>query len=108
LSAATGAPAASEAIDLLARTGVDLRTHASQPLTDSLLDQADHVFTMTRGHRESILALRPDVADRVHLISPDKTDVADPIGGGLSDYQVCKEQLERYVRALVHGLTLPD
>ncbi|HUG91883.1 MAG TPA: Sua5/YciO/YrdC/YwlC family protein [Planctomycetaceae bacterium] len=107
LSAAVGAAAAPEAIELLARAGIDLRTHASQPLTDALLDQADHVFTMTRGHRDSILALRPDVADRVHLISSDKTDVADPIGGGLDDYRVCKEQLERYLRALVRSRVLP-
>ena len=108
LSAAMGAPAAPESVELLAKSGIDMRTHTSQPLTDTLLDQADHIFAMTRGHRDSILAVRPDAADRVHLMSPDNTDVADPIGGGLADYQACKEQLEQYVRALVTGLVLPE
>jgi L-threonylcarbamoyladenylate synthase len=108
LSAATGAPAAPEAIEILARAGIDLRTHASQPLTDALLDQADHVITMTRGHRDSILALRPEVADRVRLLAPDKTDVADPIGGGVDDYELCKDQLERHVRTLVADMDLRE
>ena len=101
LAAATGAPAALEAIELLSRKGIDLNAHESQPLTDRLLDQADQIYTMTKGHRDSILASRPDLADRVELLSREGTDIFDPIGGGLQDYEVCARELERHIRVIV-------
>lgn len=106
LSAALGAPASPESIDLLNELGVDLRSHLSQPLTAQLLDQSDHVFTMTRAHRELILAERPDVRDRVSLLSPDGMDVSDPMGGTISDYQACRAEIERHLRTLLDRLDL--
>ena len=70
LAAVSGAPASSEAIDVMADIGVDLSQHSSQPLTERLLDQADRIYTMTRNHRDSILAIRTDLADRVEMLAP--------------------------------------
>ncbi|MBW3540704.1 MAG: Sua5/YciO/YrdC/YwlC family protein [Planctomycetes bacterium] len=103
LSAASGAPASPEGVDLLRRMGIDLGTHSSQPLTESLLDQADRIYTMTHSHRDSILALRPDVAGRVEPLSQCEADIADPIGGSLEDYRQCLEQIGEYVRALIEN-----
>ena len=101
LAAVGGAPASPDAVDILARQGVDLSSHDSQPLTERLLDQADHIFTMTRNHAESILSCRPDFADRIELLAADQSDVFDPIGGGLADYEQCAIEIERHVRAIV-------
>ncbi|MEX0715512.1 MAG: Sua5/YciO/YrdC/YwlC family protein [Planctomycetaceae bacterium] len=106
LSAAPGAPASPEAIELVGRRGVDLNAHQSQPLTEELLNQADRIFAMTRGHLQMILDFRPDVASRAELLSRDGGDVPDPIGGTFSDYQACEREIDRHLRAILDQLEL--
>lgn len=101
LSAVTGAPASPEAIELVGRRGIDLNAHQSQPLTDALLDQADRIFAMTRGHLQMILEYRLDVAPRAELLSREGGDIPDPIGGTFADYQACEREIERHLRAIV-------
>lgn len=107
LAAPVGAPASPEGIEILAGRGIDIRAHESQPLTDRLLEQVDDVFTMTRSHRESILAARPDLADRVRVLAADGSDISDPIGGTMQDYVACHTEIERHVQAIVDGIELP-
>ncbi|MCH7988553.1 MAG: Sua5/YciO/YrdC/YwlC family protein [Planctomycetes bacterium] len=101
LAAAIGAPASSESIEITQQRGVDLRAHASQPLTDRLLEQADHIYTMTQGHMNSILAARPDVSDRLDLLSGEKVDISDPIGGGKQGYEICEQEIEKQILAIL-------
>ena len=101
LAAALGATASPETIEVLRQDGIDLRSHESQPLTGRLLDQADYVFTMTNMHRETILQERPELADRVQLLSPEGSDIIDPIGRGMSVYQNCKAEIERSIEAIL-------
>lgn len=104
LSAGSGAPANREAVNLLAEVGIDLRNHESQPLTERLLLHADHVVTMTRGHRQIILNDYPDLADRVMLLSSDDNDISDPYGGGPREYAACKESIEHYLKSMIAEL----
>jgi len=104
LSAGNGAPASREAVNLLAEDGIDLRNHESQPLTERLLLHADHVLTMTRSHRQTILSDYPDLADRVSLLSSDQSDIADPYGGGPRDYAECKTSIEQHLKKLIANL----
>lgn len=104
LSADAGAPASPEAVELLQADGIDLSAHESQPLTERLLNHADHVFTMTRQHRSAILSERPDLEQMVQLLSPDRTDISDPIGGGRAEYEACKLEIERCVAAILNRL----
>jgi hypothetical protein len=59
---------------------------------------------MTAAHRSAILAERPDLADRILLLSPTGADVSDPIGGSLNDYAACEEEIARHVRTLVEAI----
>lgn len=96
-SAAFGMSASPESVDLLRARGIDISMHASQPLTDRLLNQADFVYTMTRGHRRAILTERPDLEARVQLLASEGSDVPDPIGGGIEEYDRCQRAIERYL-----------
>lgn len=101
LAAVSGAPASPDGVDAMARRGVDMNSHESQPITDRLLEQADHIFTMTRGHKDSILSCRPELAERIALLSGDGTDISDPIGGSVADYEECAREIERHIRRIV-------
>lgn len=105
LAAAVGAPASREAVELLAEDRVDLREHESQPLTERLLTQADHIFTMTRSHRQAILDERPDLEHRVQLLAL-HSDISDPIGSGRAAYQACRDEIERHLRRIVDQVVI--
>lgn len=104
LSAAVGAPASPESVELMEDEGIDLTTHESQPLTDRLLNHVDHVYTMTREHRAAILSKRADLEQTVQLLSADRSDISDPIGGGRSEYEACKQEIEQAVNVVLNRL----
>lgn len=104
LAAAVGAPAALESIEVARKYGANLESHCSQPLSDELLARADRVYTMTQSHRDSILFARPDAAERIHLLSPEETDICDPIGGGPSEYESCGQEIARHLEKILDDL----
>lgn len=104
VSAEFGMPAASESLALAEAHGLDLDSHRSQFLTDVLLDRADQVYAMTAAHRAVILARRPDLVDRVELLSREGLDVIDPIGGGPAEYERCRAEIERELMLIVEQL----
>jgi len=106
LSAGYGSAASPESVDLARLAGADLSEHRSQPLTQDLLDAADRVLCMTAGHRAAILRHRPDARDRVTLLDPAGDDIPDPIGGEMSDYEACRDAIDRGLNALLADLGL--
>ena len=106
LSAEMGVPASEQAIAVLKNEGIDLLSHESQPVTSRLLRQADHILPMTRGHLQTILGQYPELILRVRMLSQDRTDIFDPYGGDLREYQGCKAQIERSVLTLINQLSL--
>jgi tRNA threonylcarbamoyl adenosine modification protein (Sua5/YciO/YrdC/YwlC family) len=107
MAAEPGLPAAHESIKVAARYGVDLRAHESQRVTQRLLEQADQIFTMTRGHRESILSAYPHLGDRVELLARDGTEIPDPIGLGEEEYEQCRAEIDRNLKMILGTLPLP-
>ena len=104
VAAATGAPASLEAVEVSGRRGIDLRSHSSQPLNVRLLNQADRIFTMTRGHLDSILAMCPEASGRVNLLSRGNEDISDPIGGGIREYEQCEQEIEQNIRSILETI----
>jgi protein-tyrosine phosphatase len=94
LSAYLGGRPAAEAVDVMQSIGIDLTQHESQPLTAQLIRHADIVWTMTRSHRQAILAQWPEAAGRCELLCLDLRDVPDPIGGPVELYQQCARQIK--------------
>jgi protein-tyrosine phosphatase len=95
LSAYMGSRPTPEAVQVMRGMDVDLSGHESQPLTAQLIKHADVVWTMTRSHRQAILAQWPEAAKRCELLCLDMRDIADPIGGPVELYQQCAEQIKQ-------------
>tara|TARA_R100000789_G_scaffold77324_3_gene72587 strand:- start:3138 stop:4280 length:1143 start_codon:yes stop_codon:yes gene_type:complete len=104
IAADYGHPAASEAVQLLADEGIDLSTHQSQPLTESLLERSERVYTLTNHHREIIITHRPELRDRVQVLGQDGRDIPDPIGGDVAVYRQCKEVIEQNLRLIAEEI----
>ncbi len=108
--AASGAPAAAEAVTVAAEHGLDLSGHRSRPLTPELASGADLVLCMAASHRRTAAEL--GARERALLLSsflpeghPRRgADIPDPIGGGRAAYEEAFEALRAAVDGLVRRL----
>jgi protein-tyrosine phosphatase len=82
------------AVEVLRRKGLDLTDHRSQQLNETHVRFADHIFAMTRNHRETILSHWPGVDTRLSVLRMDGGDIADPFGGSEGVYETCAGQIE--------------
>jgi len=108
INAAHGAPASEHALQALRERKIDLAGHKSRQLTKELVDQADYIFGMTRGHLETIRAHYPHAVEKTFLIREFESalhdyerDVCDPIGGSLEVYTACRDQIEEGINAIM-------
>jgi protein-tyrosine phosphatase len=99
-----GGKASTGALEAMRERGADLSGHESQPLTENLARQADVIWTMTGSHRANILAQFPEAGGRVAMLSPERHDVIDPIGGTLATYRQCAEQIRAHLVSRIDTL----
>jgi len=93
VSAGPGAAATPEAVAAAGELGLDLTGHRSRPLTAQAVADADRILTMTAAHRDLVLRVAPEAADRTSVLDDDG-DIADPFGGTLADYRAAAEQIK--------------
>jgi L-threonylcarbamoyladenylate synthase len=101
----TGAPASIESVRACAAKGVDLTSHASQPLTRSLVDASDFIFGMTRSHCEQVLFLSAEAESKCSLLARDG-DIPDPIGRPQERFDLCADMIEAAVKTKLSELVL--
>jgi tRNA threonylcarbamoyl adenosine modification protein (Sua5/YciO/YrdC/YwlC family) len=106
IAAMMGGCASAEAVRAMSEMGLDLRSHETQPLSDTLVRHADVIYTMTRSHREAIVAQWPGAAERTWLLSASGTDISDPIGGPLERYRHCAALIQSELRTRLDALEL--
>jgi protein-tyrosine-phosphatase len=109
IAARRGDPISDNAAIAMKKVGIDLKDHASQPLTQRLLDDALVVLCMTESHRAMVqLQFEPVPAHlylfRQFLPPPVDPEVDDPYGGPLSVYEACRDSLVEAVPSIVSFL----
>lgn len=104
MAAWAGGRASEHAVTVAREMGGDLGGHESQPLTETLVRQADVILTMTGAHRAALVAQFPEAGGRVVPLSPERQDVIDPIGGSLDTYRRCARQIRGHLAARIDTL----
>ncbi|KAA1257850.1 Low molecular weight protein-tyrosine-phosphatase YwlE [Rubripirellula obstinata] len=104
VAAADGSGAAAQAVEVMGAKNLDLTGHAARSLDDSVMNVADLILTMTRGHRAAILAAWPAMHDRVFTLRRDGGDVSDPVGMPIEVYESCAQQMEKELDAWLEAL----
>lgn len=95
VAACKGAPASRDTRAILAKRGIPMDDFASQPLSESLLASASHIFAMTEGHLGALASRFPGHEEKLYLVGefatnhgpPTNTEVPDPIGMGPAAYE---------------------
>ena len=100
-----GAPASAESLQACAAKGVDLASHASRPLTRSLVDASDFIFCMTRSHCEQVLFFSAEAEGKCSLLARDG-DIPDPIGRPQEYFNRCADMIEAAVKTRVSELVI--
>jgi protein-tyrosine-phosphatase len=104
-----GDPISDNAAVAMKKVGIDLSGHASQPVTQRLLDEALIVLCMTESHRAMIQLQFDPVPQHLYLFRqflprPVDPEVDDPYGGPLSVYETCRDNLVEAVPSIVNFL----
>lgn len=75
-----GEPASAKTAAVMAECGIDLGDHRSRTVSPELVEQADLVVTMERGHARDLILENPSARDRVHTLGgmADALAEADP------------------------------
>jgi protein-tyrosine phosphatase len=106
VAASAGSAASPEAVEVMRQQGLDISHHASQPMTEKLVRQADLILTLTAAHRQALLRRWPEAAPRTMTLRPDNRDVEDPIGGPVEMYRQCAAEIESALRQRVAKLEI--
>lgn len=93
LFATDGEPASTEAVIAMKKYGIDLLGHHAQSINTELLEKSDLILTMTAAHK---MVIEPSAQGKVFTLceyAGIDTDIADPFGGDVAEYEECAEQI---------------
>lgn len=103
--------------------GIDIGEHRSRSVKKEIIDNADLILTMTRGHKQTLLSLFPEAKGRIHTlkeyvmeVQPEKDaepynymlDIADPYGMPVHIYKKCAVEIMDAIDKLISKLKNSD
>ncbi len=97
-AAGCGLPSSGGAERAVEEYGADLSSHASQPVTVSLVGEADRVFVMTAQHREVLRERWPGAAGKIELLDPEGTEIGDPLGDPDEVYRAIAKKIHEFLK----------
>jgi protein-tyrosine phosphatase len=100
-----GVPASAEAIAACAAKGIDLIAHRNQGLSKELIEESDLIFAMEQMHRQKIIALSHEAANKCFLLAGDE-GIADPIGHPQEFFDSCADMIEAAVKKKISELVI--
>jgi len=105
ITAFSGMSASKGAIDVLRHVGIDIFGHKSKPLNKELVNWADLILVMERGHKNSILRDWPQAQNKVFLLTEfaksGEKDIIDPIGKPFEVYEELLMDLKFYLDKII-------
>lgn len=97
---------------LMKNEGIDISSHKSTQINESLVNEADLILAMEEGHREYIINEYPEAIQKVHLLKeysyPDSgdTEIPDPIGQSEEVYKATVAQLKNCIARLIEKIRI--
>ncbi len=105
-----GHRASQNAIKVMEERNIDLSKHRSTPLTESLVNEADLILTMTKNHKNQILSQVPKAHEKVYTLkeygSYNFVDIMDPFGGNIQIYRKCATEIEEALKKVLEKIKI--
>ncbi|EPR7326762.1 low molecular weight protein arginine phosphatase [Listeria innocua] len=68
--------------------------HTAKKITEADIDWADEIYVMTKNHQVELKSIFPIASNKIQLISKDGTDIPDPYGGPIEQYEITYYELK--------------
>ena len=109
VAAAEGYPASRHSVTAMRKVGLDLNDHRSQLVTHDLLASSVAVFCMTESHRAQLAYHFDPLPAPVYLFReflPDtaSSEIPDPYGMNLPDYESCRDSIVEAIPLIIRFL----
>ena len=111
VGAQNGQPPSENAIRAMQDLEIDISSQRSQMLTAELASEADMIIGMTHGHVEMVNLMYPQAAEKTFLLRDfddslplHEREVADPLGGTLEIYRLCRDQISDGIDSLLNSI----
>lgn len=105
VSAMSGYPAATNAIQALKKVGIELNGHRSQRVNQQMLNEAVAVFCMTESHRAMIEIDFDPIPQNLHLMRDlmdgADPDIPDPFGSNLAAYESSRDSMVEAIPSII-------
>lgn len=99
-SAIYNSPASGTAIEVMQEKGVNIKDHLSQPVTLQMIEDADDIYVMTKGHLTTLKEWSPLISGKIKLLDP-AADIDDPIGAGKEIYKQCAIKIQKALERII-------
>ena len=101
-----GKPAHKHSIRVASEVGLDLSEHASQPVTEELVEWADYILGMKIMHASKLRSRFPQADEKILLLGTfgGVHEIDDPIGGWRWKFRKTRDLLDDCVRGFVDRL----
>lgn len=105
-----GTPASSHTQKVLEEENIQ-HLHQSSALSQELVDWATYIITMTKGHKESVIGMFPEVSGKVFTLKEfadddANGDIVDPFGGSLELYRKTYKDIDDSIIGMLRKLKL--
>lgn len=104
---APGSTVSPNSVKALALWGIDISGHVPRMLDPDKVREADLILTMTRSHKEAVVSMYPEAAEKVFTMREYAYgkvgiggDVLDPYGGPLSIYEKTASELAELAKSI--------
>ncbi|ECQ6354187.1 TPA: low molecular weight protein arginine phosphatase [Listeria innocua] len=68
--------------------------HTAKKITEADIDWADEIYVMTKNHQVELKSIFPIASNKIQLISKGGTDIPDPYGGPIEQYEITYYELK--------------
>ena len=108
LGAIDGASPSVHSVTAMQELGIDITNQRSAQITAEMVAESDYIFGLASGHVDNLIRFFPQARERIFLLREfvealpsGRKDIADPIGGDLEIYKVCRNQIKEGIEALI-------
>lgn len=107
--AQAGSPTSRYSVEVLTKQSIPIN-HKSTQLNHELIDWSDLILTMTTSHKALVQQQYPKAVDKVFSLKEfaldTPSDISDPFGGTLEDYNEIYKEIDEAIQFLVKKLDL--
>lgn len=99
-----------EAIEVMEEYGANLKQHRATLTRDSNIQEMDVILCMTNSHKQSLISMYPNLANKIFTLkeyvglTEDGIEIKDPWGYDIVTYRYCAAEIDACLEKLIEKM----